>query len=240
MKKHYLLNITILITLSTFISCKKEPGEGGSGTIKGVLYAKNTANKDATLASDDYEPDQKIYISYGNKETYDDDYNTSANGSFEFKYLRPGTYKLFTYSTNPETYADQVVSKTVNIDKNGQTVTVNDFVIYKEADKGGEANIKGRIWVKNWDADWTYVKAEYPGAGEDVYIVYGDGSFYNDHIKASYDGTFEFKGLRKGTYKVFAYGDDKNSPSTEKEFLVTTSITSREQTVTLPDIVITK
>ena len=219
MKKHYLLNLTLLIIFIAFTSCKKEPGEGGSSTIKGVLYAKNTANTDVPITAEDFEPDQKVYISYGDKDTYDDDYNTSADGSFQFKYLRPGTYKIFAYSTDPVTLSEKVVSKTVKIDRNNQTVNVSDFVIYKNADKGGQAAIKGRIWVKNWDADWTYVKAEYPGANEDVYIVYGDGTYYNDRIKASYDGTFEFRGLRKGSYKIFAYGDDKNSPSTEKNFL---------------------
>jgi hypothetical protein len=45
-----------------------------------------------------------------------------------------------------------------------------------------------------------------------VFIVYGDNDeIYDDNIKTSYDGTFKFNNLRKGSYKVFAYNKDKSS-----------------------------
>ena len=37
---------------------------------------------------------------------------------------------------------------------------------------------------------------------------------YDDNIKTNYDGTFKFNNLRKGSYKVFAYNEDKSSVST--------------------------
>ena len=78
----------------------------------------------------------------------------------------------------------------------------------KEAGEGGNSSIKGYIHVKDYNISFLILQAEYPGANEDVYIIYGDDISYGDRIQASPDGTFEFKYLRKGKYKVYVYSDD--------------------------------
>ena len=47
-----------------------------------------------------YIQDENVYIIYGDDSTqvYDDDFETSWDGSYEFDYLRKGNYILFTYS----------------------------------------------------------------------------------------------------------------------------------------------
>ena len=48
----------------------------------------------------------------------------------------------------------------------------------------------------------------YYHADEEVYIIYGDeDNYYDDSYETSFDGSFRFENLRKGTYTVFIYSD---------------------------------
>jgi hypothetical protein len=44
--------------------------------------------------------------------------------------------------------------------------------------------------------------------GEDVFIIYGDDISYSDKKECSYDGRFEFKYLRPGSYTLYVYSKD--------------------------------
>ena len=105
--------------------------------------------------------------------------------------------------------------------------------------QGGSSTIKGAINVKQYNVVGTLV-AEYPGAEVDVYIIYGAGNtFYNDRIKTSYDGSFEFNYLEEGDYTVFVYEDNNdiiNYPGGSSAVLVTTSISGKKTTVDLGTI----
>ncbi len=69
--------------------------------------------------------------------TYNDDFNTSYDGTFEFKFLQQGTYKLFVYSKEllpgasvfQPSDKDIPVFATVEITSNGSTVTTPDLII---------------------------------------------------------------------------------------------------------------
>lgn len=84
----------------------------------------------------------------------------------------------------------------------------------KPAGEGGNSSIKGKIWVEDWDKNFVGINYQYNGVDEDVYIVYGDDLSYGDKLKAGSDGVFEFKYLRPGKYKVYAYSDEKQTNST--------------------------
>lgn len=137
MKSFYLLffSIAFLLLLN---SCKKEAGEGGTSFIKGRVYAKYY-NKNFTLLADSaYAPDIDIYIIYGDDFSYGERKRTSYNGTYEFKYLQKGTYKIFAYTRDSTgTYRNLVnqyandlpVIQEVEITKNKQTVEVPDINI---------------------------------------------------------------------------------------------------------------
>jgi hypothetical protein len=78
----------------------------------------------------------------------------------------------------------------------------------KEPGPGGKSTIYGRVYVKDYNATFTVLDEEYWGPDIWVYIIYGDDRDYGDRIKTSYDGTFEFKYMRPGTYHVYAYSKD--------------------------------
>ena len=78
----------------------------------------------------------------------------------------------------------------------------------KPAGEGGTSTITGKIYAREYNSNYTLLTAEYYAAKEDVYIIYGDDSIYSDDFKTNYDGSYEFKYLRKGKYTLFAYSDD--------------------------------
>lgn len=110
----------------------------------------------------------------------------------------------------------------------------------KEAGEGGNSSIKGKIWVKDYNATFTTLNAEYAGADEDVYIIYGNNISYGNKIKASPDGSFEFKYLRKGDYTIYIYSKDKTltSPSGKVTVTVNATISKKKEIVDVGTITI--
>ncbi|MES2285334.1 MAG: hypothetical protein V4547_06560 [Bacteroidota bacterium] len=135
MRSFYLLLFSIGFLL-LFNSCKKEAGEGGTSSIKGKVYAKYYNKNFTVLADSAYAPDIDIYIIYGDDFSYGERKRTSYNGTYEFKFLQKGSYKIFAYSRDStgayrnlvNQYAnDLAVIKEVEITKNKQTVEVLDI-----------------------------------------------------------------------------------------------------------------
>lgn len=88
----------------------------------------------------------------------------------------------------------------------------------KPEGKGGQATIHGKIWVENYStlnnmADSYSLKGEFPGADEDVYIIYGDDASYGDKVKSGTNGMFEFKYMRKGDYRIYVRSKDTTRAS---------------------------
>ncbi|MBM3453412.1 MAG: hypothetical protein FJX84_09785 [Bacteroidetes bacterium] len=102
--------------------------------------------------------------------------------------------------------------------------------------EGGSSTIRGVIREQKYNSLGNLI-SEYPIADKDVYIIYGnENTFYDDDIKTSYDGSFEFRYLRKGNYKVFVYEDCNTCPSGVKEVLIPVEITKNNQIVDLDTI----
>lgn len=128
MKKYLLF---IIFVSSSFITCKKIAGEGGLATIKGKVYAKDY-DSSGFLVGEGYVPDEKVYISYGDHTTIDNDVNTSYNGEYTFEFLQKGTYSVFVY-TKCDTcdLGTRAIIKKVEITERKQILTLEDFNIDK-------------------------------------------------------------------------------------------------------------
>lgn len=122
-----LLSIVILI-----VSCKKEEGDGGNSTIYGKVYVKDYNAEFTELKEEYYGPDIWVYIIYGDDRDYGDRILTNYNGTYEFKYLRPGNYTIYTYSKDSTlmTNAPVPVIKEVEISDKKQEVEVPDLIIF--------------------------------------------------------------------------------------------------------------
>lgn len=112
----------------------------------------------------------------------------------------------------------------------------------KSAGLGGRAKIKGKL-MGNFYYDDQLTQANGSGilSDEDVYIVYGtDDTYFDDDIKTSYDGSFEFNYLRPGTYTVFAYENCFPCAGLQKPKLMTVEITEKDAVIDLGTINVKK
>jgi hypothetical protein len=88
------------------------------------------------------------------------------------------------------------------------------FSCKKPAGTGGNSSIKGTVLVKDYNKSFV-LQHEYPGVDVEVYIIYGDDVTEGDKVNTNSNGEFEFKYLRKGSYKVYAIGDERIGTSTD-------------------------
>ena len=112
----------------------------------------------------------------------------------------------------------------------------------KTAGERGRASIKGKLSTQDSNNSFTYLDVEYPSADEDVYIIYGDDVSYGDRTRANYNGEFEFKYLRKGSYKIYVYSKDSTlkSPSGDIAIVKEVKIGKNKEEINLEPIVIFK
>jgi len=106
--------------------------------------------------------------------------------------------------------------------------------------EGGTSSITGKLIVNDLNGLGN-LQATFPGADEDVFIVYGkDNTTYNDKVSTSYDGTYRFDNLTEGSYKLFSYSKCDTCASGNIEVLVDVVISAKKQVVEAADIVIIK
>ena len=212
-----------------FAGCRKDPGEGGSATIKGTVFAQNIHQKKAAVGPDDYVSNEKVFICYGDKPEYDKTYTTGPDGSFIFRYLRKGTYRIFAYSIDTSKQAYNIktpttaLSRLVEVGSSNSIVNVTDFVVFKEANDGGASAINGKVFSPR---SGSYL------ANTDVLLTCGDQTpYFEQSTKTDNSGFFEFFSLRKGKYKVTVRAKGlTGSPSSDVE------ITENGRVYTTPDI----
>lgn len=123
--------LTILIL--AMLSCSKEPGTGGNSTIYGKVYVKDYNSTFTILEDEYYGQDEDVFLIYGDDRSYSDHVRTSYDGSYEFKYLRPGDYHVYCYSSDStlQSHALIPVIRDIAIDKKNQEIEVKTIEILK-------------------------------------------------------------------------------------------------------------
>lgn len=127
------LMLSLVIPAVFMVSCSKDPGDGGSAGIRGKVFAKYYDDAFTAKIGEGYAPDQDVYLIYGDDATFSDHVQTSYNGTYEFTYLRKGTYKVYTYSKDSTLTIPSgkyAVIAEVEITSNKQTVEVIDLEIF--------------------------------------------------------------------------------------------------------------
>lgn len=127
------LLIAILIAIT---SCEKPAGPGGQATVKGKVYAYDYDNTVKYLVSKGYSSGEKVYIVYGNSNAVGNKVTTSIGGTFEFKYLNKGHYKVFANSLDTAfkikgNDTEIPVIMEFDIKKSNETIVLDDIVINK-------------------------------------------------------------------------------------------------------------
>lgn len=114
----------------------------------------------------------------------------------------------------------------------------------KPAGPGGRAMVKGKVYAHDFDNTLRYLISSGYSAGEKVYIVYGNNTVVGNNVTTSYDGSYEFRYLNKGHYKIFVNSLDtsikikgsKTTIAVIREF----DIKDPKKVITLEDLVINK
>lgn len=105
-------------------------------------------------------------------------------------------------------------------------ISVLFFSCKKPAGTGGNSSIKGTVMAEDWNSSLTTMRYEYPAVDVDVYIIYGSDVSYGDKVKTNGSGEYEFKYLRKGTYKIYAIGKEKiGTTGDTKDIAVSVDVT---------------
>jgi hypothetical protein len=128
MKTILYLSLGLILVAS---ACKKEEGEGGKFTITGKVFVRQYNSTWQVQVDSFYAQNEKVYIIYGDDVTYGDDQNTNSDGTYEFKFLRKGNYKVYTYSDTLNTVTQRKMVKSVDVHLGSEkTVTLPDLIIY--------------------------------------------------------------------------------------------------------------
>ena len=133
MKQFFIYLIPVLL----LVSCSKEAGEGGRASIKGTVntHVRLVLSNPTTFQSSYPTADQEVFIVYGDNVSPDDRIHTNFDGEFEFQFLRPGNYTIYTYSKDSTGQSGvdhdrMAIIQEVEISDRKQTVDAGSFIIY--------------------------------------------------------------------------------------------------------------
>lgn len=227
-----------------FSSCEKNPGTGGTGSISGTIIERFYNDDFSSQLYERVAVDEEIFMLYGEDNALGDREFTDLTGKFRFNYLFPGRYYVYYLSQDSTSILDEQQEKLYLVDlKRGEEVDLGDLEKLTTLDyDDGAAMIKGVVWVEKYvdESRWPKLVTEYiaPAQEQEVYITYGNHTFYDDRIRTQDDGYFEFSKLIPGDYRIFLYSDDvtRVKDNVVLEFQVT--ISEFDQVVDLGEITI--
>jgi hypothetical protein len=112
----------------------------------------------------------------------------------------------------------------------------------KEPGPGGLASIKGKVYAYDFTNGKDLISEGYLGDVR-VYIGTEDDSTSFDDVRTSFDGSFEFPMLRKGSYKIWVFAESDTLiytpvPDNRLHYLQKVEISDKKQEVMLPDFVV--
>ena len=109
----------------------------------------------------------------------------------------------------------------------------------KEPGKGGLATIQGKVWGRDINALGVVHDSGYAG-GYKVYLSFGDNTWVDESETTSPTGDYAFRGLQKGTYRLFVYSECDSCLFNEEYSEQAVEIAETKQVAVLPDFVIYK
>ena len=132
----YVQILFLIVIVITVTSCKKMAGPGGQASVTGKVYAYDFDNTYSYLISKGYRAGEKVYIIYGENTSIGNNMITSIDGSFEFKYLNKGHYKVFANSidTSYKVKGNNAINPVIlefDIKEAKQKIVIDDIVINK-------------------------------------------------------------------------------------------------------------
>jgi len=205
-----------------FTSCEKVAGPGGTSAIRGnVVGLKNNLGESEVIditvkyGLDVEHGDYFLINGAGNNSRYYIWYNNPtwvSNGNPNLV-GRTGIKVDFNYSDSNADIAINTaaaMSAAMNadfmIDVNGDIITLTGIqhVDLIDADNG---TTNFSVDVSN-QGKYDHFGTDIAMADEHVYLIYGEGTSFNQSARTGANGEFTFDGLQIGTYKVYALTKD--------------------------------
>lgn len=210
--------IGLLCVVLMFVSCKRNEGEGGTGVVQGYVMLINHPDDNYTLPADTIVAAKTdVFIVYGNSDFYGDDVETDDKGFYKFKYLTPGNYTVFAYSTLAS--GDKVpITASISIGK-GETGNVPTIYVH-QGKSYGTSIVTGKVYAMYFHNDtyrgqgWAYEHR--------VYIRKEGDPYHFDDVRVGLDGVFAFQKLQPGNYEVFTFTE--NSAEVPSPLIETISV----------------
>ena len=210
--------IGLLCVVLMFVSCKRNEGEGGTGVVQGYVMLINHPDDNYTLPADTIVAAKTdVFIVYGNSDFYGDDVETDDKGFYKFKYLTPGNYTVFAYSTLAS--GDKVpITASISIGK-GETGNVPTIYVH-QGKAYGTSIVTGKVYAMYFHNDtyrgqgWAYEHR--------VYIRKEGDPYHFDDVRVGLDGVFAFQKLQPGNYEVFTLTE--NSAEVPSPLIETISV----------------
>lgn len=125
--------VPALLSCTLLVGCSKDPGEGGKAEIRGRVMEQRY-NSIGQASGDPYPvAEQNVYIIYGDAsegQFPDENVDTAPDGTFRFKWLRKGSYTIYTMSEcNTCASGEQGVFRSTEIGDKKEVVQVGDLLI---------------------------------------------------------------------------------------------------------------
>lgn len=225
-----IIPLVLMVLAMLAASCNTGEGSGGTGSIEGTVYKVLHPDDNYNLQTDTVlAAKEDVFLVYGTQQFYGDDEETDHTGFYQFKYLRPGTYTVYAYSTlaSGERVA---VPQTVEV-QYGKTTVAPDIYIH-EGKAYGTSMVKGHVWAYYIDKNGNVISQGW-AYGQRMYIQREGEDFPCDDVRAGMNGTFAFQKLSPGTYTVFTFSEDEDEiPSVVAK---TISVPEPDHIYTFPD-----
>jgi energy-converting hydrogenase Eha subunit B len=257
-----------LVTVLFFSSCSKTEGKGGTSSIQGEVNGAsflgnsiNPAENELTtvicahadgvggsiLDNSDYfllnTPTGGVlyYVWYENTNWLGQDPGLSGRTGVKVTYSNNESNVTIANNTMTAINAVAGIDFTASVDADVVTIENNDPGGVVDAD---DVNTPFVIDTQNQGKTETYdndYQADGPVVDERVYIIYDEEDFYSEAVRTDENGNYQFKGLTKGDYLVFAFSlDTVSTGGLLHQVEVSASIEKNKTVIEAPTLTIVK
>ncbi|MFK7785016.1 MAG: hypothetical protein AB8B56_07865 [Crocinitomicaceae bacterium] len=252
----YIFILACLLAIG-FTSCKKVEGPGGTSSIKGNLMGKiiqgSTTSKfevthvvithangvdGSILDNSDYfllntpNGGTNYYVWYENTNFPGQDPGLSGRTGIKVTYSN--SESNVTIATNTETAIQSEASADFTVLRNGDILTITNTAAGEVPD-ADEVNTPFIVDIETQGSGASgggSLSADVAIAEERVYLIYGEEDFYSESVRTDEDGNFQFTGLTRGDYRIYALSIDTTSSIGGMERAeLNASITEKKQVV---------
>jgi hypothetical protein len=236
--------LSFLALSLVFASCEKMAGPGGSSAIRGYVEGSNTTSgknekieitvtRGIELEHGDYfilnQPNGQNYYFWFDNEAWVSNGDPSLTG-------RSGVAISYTYNDADTTIARKVEEALDSVLSNSFEISRSGDMLYLNANSNTEIPDPDDVTTSfvidiAQQGESDIIGENLPMANERVYLIYGDGSFYNESARTGAFGDFQFDNLQVGEYQVYVMSKDPLTGEMTKQILEKVSITSEESIV---------